>query len=302
MRFTLPFLLAITALVACVHGANLTAFQASQASSFDILGAVQSIAFRLHRVIGFTPEAAMAVGAAVLLIPAMFTFHAGRLVFGGSTARLRAEGRSMNQERSGIAIDALLERDERLRAGLVTDPVTAEHAAAGPVNYMGDVNQRRTVVDPVNVKTTTRSSEATVRPVAQNEPVRPVAETNTAKSGGRLERFLGKRPDFSALGKQASALKSRMTARQARPQTAQEAAAVAAAVTPAHPTTVRSASSATTSPQASGPRELPTGQQMPGAGAASRPAATNTTALPQTTRDPVNRTRGPLSSGSTKQN
>ncbi|MEO0619618.1 MAG: hypothetical protein AAFZ01_10110 [Pseudomonadota bacterium] len=84
MRFTVPFLLAAIVFVATIVGANQTSLTASGGTVFDMLSAAQSLAFRLERAIGVPANAALIVGAGLLSLPALATFHLFRVGFGGA--------------------------------------------------------------------------------------------------------------------------------------------------------------------------------------------------------------------------
>ena len=84
MRFTVPFLLAIAVYIATVLGANQTSFTPNEDMLYDVVSASDAIAFRLERALGMGEQLALMVGALLLTIPALLTFHLFRIGFGGS--------------------------------------------------------------------------------------------------------------------------------------------------------------------------------------------------------------------------
>lgn len=106
MRFTVPFLLAIAVYVATVLGANQTSFTPNEDMLYDVVSASDAIAYRLERALGLTEKPALLLGALLLTLPALLTFHLFRIGFGGSVQSLLQEERlsqKLAQEREHAA-------------------------------------------------------------------------------------------------------------------------------------------------------------------------------------------------------
>ena len=102
MRFTVPFLLAIAVYVATVLGANQTSFNPNEDMLYDVVSASDAIGFRLERALGISEQLALLLGALLLTLPALLTFHLFRVGFGGSVQSLIQEdqvSRRLTQER-----------------------------------------------------------------------------------------------------------------------------------------------------------------------------------------------------------
>jgi len=114
MRFTLPFLAGLAAFTATVFGANITGFNQAGELSFDILSATSALAFRIENALNLHHDAALAAGATMVVVPALFAFHMTRMLFGGSAQRLRAEGANQTIDERKSRIQLLLDEDARL--------------------------------------------------------------------------------------------------------------------------------------------------------------------------------------------
>ncbi|MEL7542162.1 MAG: hypothetical protein AAGJ70_00140 [Pseudomonadota bacterium] len=182
MRFTVPFLLACIVFVATIVGANQTSLTLSGDSVFDMLSAAQSLAFRLERALGVPTNAALIVGAGLLSLPALATFHLFRVGFGGAIESI-VQDHAMTRK---IA----KERERATAAKYATAPDLnreANDTSSGTTSLGGD-----TVRDA-----------STVTDVSADAPVE-------ARQRGRWSGVLENRPDLSKLKSGAKSLGERI--------------------------------------------------------------------------------------------
>ncbi len=248
MRFTVPFLLAIAVFTATVLGANQTSFTPNEDMLYDIVSASDAIAFRLERAIGVAEQPALFLGALLLTIPALLTFHLFRIGFGGSVQSLIQEerlSRQMANEREQAAAaryatahgatggaTSTRARDgevlSRSRAGdtaRVADSDREERRSSKGERRSGTDRRRglkanlaaalsgRTRGKTAGVEHDTSSSE---RPLSGTTSLSAGGANEAGKNSGIKDRWSGileNKPDFSRLKTGAQSLKERISSR-----------------------------------------------------------------------------------------
>ncbi len=221
MRFTVPFLLALCVFTATVLGANLTSFTPSDDLLFDIVSGADSIAFRLENGFGLHENAALPVGGLLLALPATFAFHIFRMIFGGSSQALRAEGQesergrrtrrdTFTRTRAGeraLPVNAPMSSSDELNpaaafAGLGPTQTSGRssrvypESSGGPAGAPSSFGPRVGSSEPTDTAGF-MAGKASVDPSATDKPLRP-----------KWSELLERRPNWGALRDQASGLKA----------------------------------------------------------------------------------------------
>jgi len=241
MRFTVPFLLAIVVYIATVLGANQTSFNPNEDMLYDIVSASDAIAFRLERALGLPENPALMLGALLLSIPALLTFHLFRVGFGGSVQSLiqdekQARQHAIERERAAAARYAT-PSSPRATSGEVLSNARAGDAAKS-------VDKRETRRDDAkrddsrrggirsniaaalsgrnrsgDAKANTKPSSGTTS-LSRDDSVSASSGAEASESGARASglkdrwgNLLEKKPDFSRLKTGAQGLRERITPR-----------------------------------------------------------------------------------------
>ncbi|MGI9387571.1 MAG: hypothetical protein ACR2OX_09080, partial [Methyloligellaceae bacterium] len=226
MRFTVPFLLAIAVFTATVLGANQTSFTPNEDMLYDIVSASDAIAFRLERVLGIGEKPALIIGALLLTVPALLTFHLFRVGFGGAVqsivedrqaaAAAHAEQRAHAPaaRRPASARPAPPQTGEVLsggaRAGDKARDVAA--AAARGASQNGEDNRRGGLGANLAAAFSGRGSSANATSGTTSLSSTDAGERTGLTRGlrDRWGNLLDHRPDFSNLKSQAEGLRDKL--------------------------------------------------------------------------------------------
>ncbi|MBI1384780.1 MAG: hypothetical protein GC150_07720 [Rhizobiales bacterium] len=203
MRFTVPFLLGLAAFALTVYAANLTSFRVNEDLIFDIGLAGDAIGYRLERVFAMPPDPALAIGLFLLTIPALVVFHLFRLLFGGSTQRLRAEGRRMTERPRFTEVERLL-AEEALTA---PTPATAAPTSATSSTTGATASAQRSTPTGTTPPATPSAAATATTPASTTRPLSAGIAGPTPSTGSerRETASLGERLAFSERAAEAGA-------------------------------------------------------------------------------------------------
>ena len=237
MRFTVPFLLAIAVYVATVLGANQTSFNPNEDMLYDVVSASDAIAFRLERALGVGENVALMLGALLLTIPALLTFHLFRVGFGGSVQSLIQDAKmsrqlALEKERATAAryataasVASRPEQVEVLTRARAGDQARNGSGASTRDGAKAKDRERRSgfganiaaaLSGRGSASSTSVDANATAGTTSLSASSQAAPQSSARSSGGLKDKWggiLDKTPDFSRLKTGAQGLRERMTAR-----------------------------------------------------------------------------------------
>jgi len=225
MRFSVPFLLAIAVFTATVLGANQTSFNPNEDMLFDIVSASDAIAFRLERALGIAENPALIIGALLLAIPALLTFHLFRVGFGGAVQSIVQEdriARSQGQDRGQAPAAPPVSRPgaseilTRSRSGdnarnTGTKPETVRPGVNEDIAARGDEGKRRGLGANIAAALGGRGADRSTSGTTSLSASAAGGETSGATSlKDRWDNLLDNKPDLSRLKSGAQGLRERI--------------------------------------------------------------------------------------------